>query len=60
MQFGSAFRRILKWVIADNPRLGSIHIIKVDLADTYMRLWVRMEVVLSAAFLIQNKKTSNQ
>ena len=52
MLFGGALLHILKQVLTAEPRLGSVYLSKVDLADTYMRLWVRMEDVPSVAFLI--------
>ena len=46
-----ALQRILKKVITMDPRLGPVYLSKVDLADAYMSLWVRMEDVPSIAFL---------
>ena len=40
-------------------RLGPVYLSKLDLADSYVRLWVRMEDVLSVAFLITKKDTSD-
>ena len=51
--------RILKKVLTSDPRLGPVYLSKVDLADTYMRLWVRMEDVPSVAFLILKKTPRN-
>ena len=42
MCFGGALLRILKQVLTVDPRLGPIYLSKLDLADAYMRLWVRM------------------
>ena len=55
MRFGGALLRILKQVLTSDPRLGTVYLSKVDLADAYMRLWVRMEDVLPAPFLIPKK-----
>ena len=42
-----------------NSIIGPVYISKVDLADEYMRLWVRMEDVPSVAFIIQKKNPSD-
>ena len=55
MCFGGALLLILKQVLTADPRLGTLYLSKVDLADTYMRLWARMEDVQSVAFLIPKK-----
>ena len=55
MRFGGALQRILKQVLASESRLGLVYLSKVDLADAYMRLWVRMEDVPSFTFLISKK-----
>ena len=59
MRFGGALQRILKQVLSYDPRLGLVYLRKVDLADTCMRMWVKMEDVPSIAFLIPKKKTSD-
>ena len=60
MRFGGALHRILKQVLTANPRLCPVYLIKVDLSDMYMRLWVRMEDIPSVAFLIPKKPPSDQ
>ena len=55
MRFGGALQRILKQVLTAYPRLRPVYLIKVDLADAYMRLWGRMDDVLSVAFPIPKK-----
>ena len=59
IRFGGALLHILKQVLTADSRLGTVYLSKVDLADAYMRLWVRMEDVPSAAFLIPKKTPSN-
>ena len=59
MRFGGALQRILKQVLSSDPRLGLVYLRKVDLADAYMRLWVKMEDVPSVAFLIPKKNPSD-
>ena len=43
-----------------DPRLGTVCLSKLDLAEVYMRLWVRMEDVLSVTFLTRKKNTNDQ
>ena len=57
--FRGALMRILKKVLTVDPRLGPVYLSKVDLADTYMSLWVRMEDVPSVDFLIPKNTPSN-
>ena len=59
MRFGCALQRTFKQVLNAEPHLGQVYLRKVDLADAYMRLWVRMEDVLSVAFLIPKKIPSD-
>ena len=42
MRFGGALQHIFKQVLTEDPRLGPVYLSKVDLADAYMKLWVRM------------------
>ena len=58
IRFGGALQRILKQVLNSEPRLGPVHLSKVNLADAYMRLWVRMEEALSVALPIPKKTPS--
>ena len=60
MRCGGVLHRILKQVLTADPRLCPFYIIKVDLDDVYMRLWVRMEDIPSVAFLIPKKPPSDQ
>ena len=55
MRFGGALLRILKQALTAHPRLGPVYLSKVNLEDTYMRLWVRMEDFPSVAFLVPKK-----
>ena len=59
MRFGGALQRILKQVLSSDLRLGLVYLRNVDLADAYMRLWVKMEDVPSVAFLIPKKNPSD-
>ena len=42
IRLGGWLLRILKQLLTADPRLGPVYLSKVDLVDTYMRLWVRM------------------
>ena len=59
IRFGNVLLCILKQVLTADSCIGTVYLSKVDLADAYMRLWVRMEDVPSAAFFIPNKTPSN-
>ena len=59
MRFSGALLCILKKLLTADPRQGQVYLTKVDLSDAYMRFWVRMEEVLSVAFLIPKKTPSN-
>ena len=55
MCFGGALQRIIKQVLTSDPCIRLVYLSKVDLADAYMRLWVKMEDVSSVAFLTPRK-----
>ena len=55
MRFGGELQRILKQVLTTNPHPGTVYLDKVDLANAYIWLWVRMEDYPSITFLIPNK-----
>ena len=59
IRFRGALLRIIKKVLSADPRLGPFYLRNIDLADSYMRLWVRMEDVPPVAFLIPKKTPSN-
>ena len=59
ISFKGTLEHILRKVLAADPHLRPIYIIKVDLVETYMRLWVNMEGDLSIAFLIMKKRQSD-
>ena len=46
MRFGGTFYRIIRRVLMAKPRLGLVYLGKVDLANAYMQLWVRLENTL--------------
>ena len=59
MGFRGALQSIPKQVLTVNPRLGQVYLGKLDLENTYMSLWVRMEDVQYFTFLITKKTPSN-
>ena len=55
IRFRGALLQILKKVLTADLRLGTVYLSKVDLADAYMSLWVRIEDFPSVTFLILKK-----
>ena len=43
MRFGRTLWRILQFLLASDPHIGPVYIIKVDLVTAYMWLWVKLE-----------------
>ena len=61
MRFGVTLRRIIRRILQADPQLGPFYLGKVDLVDSYMRIWVRLEDTLFVAFLVpRNKSTDKQ
>ena len=60
MRFGGPLRRIIWQVLLDDPWLGPIYLGKVDLADAYMRLCVRLDNTPSVAFIVPRKKPNDK
>ena len=60
MRFGCVLQLILNKVLTTNPLLGPVYLRKVDLSNDHMRLWMRMEDVLSVAFLILKNNTRDK
>ena len=54
--FGGTLCCIIRSVLVDNPRLGSVNLRKAELYDSYMQLWVRLKDTPPVAFLIPRKK----
>ena len=52
--FAKALHRLLGCILAADPALGPAYLFKFDIADAYMRIWVREEEVPSVVFLIPN------
>lgn len=45
MQFGRALNRVLKRIVAADPRYGPVHLAKIDIADGFYRVWVQFNDV---------------
>ena len=54
MRFSGMIQRCIHRVLSEDPRLGSVYLSKLDLADAYMHLWVSLENVSFTDFLIPN------
>ena len=52
MGFGKALYRVIVCILTAPPKLGPTFLNKVDLADAYMRIWVRLEYIPLVAFLV--------
>ena len=52
MRFGKALYRVIDCVLAAPPELGPTFLNKVDLANAYMHIWVRLKDIPSVAFLV--------
>ena len=52
MRFVKDLYRVIDCILAAPPKLGPTFLKKVDLADAYMRIWVRLEDIPSVAFLM--------
>ena len=52
MRFGKSLYRFINFILAASPKLGPTFLNTVDLADTYMHIWVRLEDIPSVEFLV--------
>ena len=52
MQFGRALERIISQVVHSNPHFGPVHFIKLDIADGFYRVWLRLEDIPKLAVSI--------
>ena len=60
MLFGGTMKRVIKHILAADPRLGPVYLRKVDPEDTYMRLWVRVEDTPITTFIIPKKNRGDE
>ena len=42
MRFRGTLRRIIRYFLMANPRIGLVYMGKVDLSDAYIQHWVRL------------------
>jgi hypothetical protein len=52
MQFGKALKRVLQHIMEADPRFGPVHLIKVDIANGFYRLWVNLHDIPKLAVAI--------
>jgi hypothetical protein len=52
MQFGKALERILQAIVDANPAFGPVHLIKVDIADGFYRIWLNVQDIPKLAVAI--------
>ena len=56
MRFERSLHRLLDFIVGAEPQLCPGFQSKVDLADAYMNIWVRLNIIKSIAFLITKEK----
>lgn len=54
MQFGKALERILRSIVNADPKFGPVHLIKVDIADGFYRIWLNATDIPKLAVSIPN------
>jgi len=54
MQFGRALERLIAHIVHSDPRFGPVHFIKIDIADGFYRVWLRLEDIPKLAVTIPN------
>lgn len=52
MQLGKALHRILQAIVDANPVHGPVHLLKVDIADGFYRIWLNLSGILKLAVLL--------
>jgi hypothetical protein len=52
MQFGRALERIITQVVHSNPRFGPVQFLKIDIADGFYRVWLRLQDIPKLAVAI--------
>jgi hypothetical protein len=55
MQFGRTLERLIFQIVHSNPRFGPVQLIKIDIADGFYRVWVRLEDVPKLAVAVPNR-----
>ena len=57
MRFGKSLYRFIDCILEAPPKLVPTFLKKLDLADAYMHIWVRLEDIPSVAFLVPKAKS---
>lgn len=52
MQFGRALERLITQVVHSNPRFGPVKFLKIDIADGFYRVWLRIQDIPTLAVTI--------
>jgi hypothetical protein len=52
MQFGRALQRVLTNVVHADPKFGPCKLAKIDIADGFYRMWVRMSDILKLGVIL--------
>ena len=60
MHFGGTLYRIIRRILTPDLQLEFLYLVKVDLVDAYMQLWVQVEDTYSIAFLVSKKEYTNE
>jgi hypothetical protein len=54
MQFGRALERIIAHIVHSDPTYGPVQFLKIDIADGFYRVWLRLEDIPKLAVAIPN------
>jgi hypothetical protein len=55
MQFGRALERIIAQVVHSNPKFGPVQFLKIDIADGFYRVWLKIEDVVKLGVAIPSR-----
>ena len=55
MQFGRTLERLIRHIVHSNPKFGPVQLIKIDIADGFYRVWVRLDDVPKLAVAIPHR-----
>ena len=57
MRYRKDLYHLINCIIAEPPKLGLTLLNKVDLSNTHIHIWVRLEDITSLSFLVPNTMT---
>jgi len=57
MQFGHALNRLLRRIVEADPQNGPVYLSKIDLADGFYRIWLRLQDILKLGVAIPHLPT---